>query len=475
MNLNKYKLLKKFLSFSIGGYIALIIGFFITPIITRMISPEQYGVFSMFTVGVNIFVLICGLGLDQGFVRYFYEENENKRDSLLYSCIKLPILLVLLVSFFIIVFRKKVSLFLFEEYNFKMIVIFILMILFSLINRFSILIVRMNQKAKLFSLFQIITQISNFIFIILFFKNYGNNYKTLVIAGLLSLVLVTVVSIFTERKNWIYSKEKGKFSSKELIKYSLPLSVTMALNWIFSSGDKIVIKYFSTLTELGLYAAAFKIVALLNIIQIGFTTFWTPVAYEKYEKNKDEKIFFEKIHEYISFFMFLVAVVLLMGKDLLIIILGPKYSLASDIMPMLTLMPIMYTISETTVLGINFYKKTKYHLYISISVAILNVIGNLLLVPKLGAKGAAISTGLSYVVFFSLRTYFSLKFIKFNFNLKRFYLISLILVIFAIYLSFNNNIIIIIKAGISIIGLIIFLYRNMIKSIYVEFIKKGVN
>lgn len=470
----KNSLLKNFLSFSIGGYIALAIGFFTTPIITRMISPEQYGISSIFTVAVNICILICGLGLDQGFVRHFYEEDEKKRDSLLYSCIKIPVLLTLLMSFFIIFFRKKISLFLFQEYNFEMIIVFILMIFLSLINRFSILIVRMNQKAKLFSLFQILTQISNFIFIILFFKNYGNNYKTLVIAGIMSLFLVTVISIITERKNWIYSKENGKFSSKELIKYSLPLSITMALNWVFSSGDKIVIKYFSTLTELGLYAAAFKIVALLNIIQTGFTTFWTPVAYERHEKNKDEKIFFEKIHEYMSFFMFLVAVILLMGKDLLIMILGPKYALASDIMPMLTLMPIMYTISETTVLGINFHKKTKYHLYISISVAILNIVGNILLVPKFGAKGAAISTGLSYIVFFSLRTYFSLKFIKFNFNLKRFYSIVLMLVIFAIYLSFYNNIIVIFKSGIVIISSIIFLYRKMIKDLYIEFIKKGV-
>ena len=470
----KNSLLKKFLSFSIGGYIALAIGFFITPIITRMISPEQYGVYSIFTVAINMCILICGLGLDQGFVRHFYEENENKRDRLLYSCIKIPILLTILISFFIIFFRKKVSLFLFEEYSFEMIIIFILMIFLSLINRFSILIVRMNQKAKLFSLFQILTQVLNFIFIILFFKNYGNNYKTLVVAGIMSLFLVTIISIVTERKNWTYNKEMGKCSSKELIKYSFPLSITMALNWVFSSGDKIVIKYFSTLTELGLYAAAFKIVALLNIIQTGFTTFWTPVAYEKYEKNKEEKIFFEKIHEYMSFFMFLVAVILLMGKDLLIMILGPKYALASDIMPMLTLMPIMYTISETTVLGINFYKKTKYHLYISISVVILNVIGNLILVPKLGAKGAAISTGIVYIVFFTLRTYFSLKFIKFNFNLKRFYLIVFMLVIFAIYLSFYNNIVVIFKIGITIISLIIFLYRKMIKDLYVEFIKKGV-
>lgn len=468
-------LLKKFLSFSIGGYIALAIGFLTTPIITRIISPEQYGISSMITVVVNIILLFCGLGLDQGFVRHFYEEEEFNRGRLLYNSLKIPIILVFITSIFILYFKSFFSIYLFGEKNNFMIIVLIITMLATLINRFSILAIRMAQKAKAFSILQVLTQLLNFIFIIILFKKYGNNYKTLVLGGTLSLVFVTIISIILENKLWYFKGKNEKISTKQLINFSIPLTITMALSWVFSSVDKIAIKYFSTLIELGLYAAAFKIVALLNIIQSGFTTFWTPIAYEKYESNKNEKIFFEKIHEYISFFMFITAVFLLMGKDLLIMILGPNYILASNIMPMLTLMPIMYTISETTVIGINFLKKTKYHLYISIIVALFNVIGNLLLVPKLGAKGAAISTGIVYILFFSLRTYFSLKFIKFKFNLIRLYTITFLITLFALYLSFNNNIYIAIKIGIIIILLIIFLYKKMINNLYLQFIKKEEN
>lgn len=468
----KNNLLKKFLSFSIGGYVALAIGFFTTPIITRMLSPEQYGVSSMVTVVVNLILLICGLGLDQGFVRHFYEEEEFNRGKLLYNSLKLPIVLTLILTVLILIFKQRISIYLFGENSNFMIAIFIFTIFITLINKFSVLVIRMAQKAKLFSLLQILTQLLNFIFIVLLFKKYGNDYKTLVLGGTFSLGFVTLVSVLLEKDIWKFKGENEKITTKQLLHFSVPLTITMALSWVFSSADKIVIKQFSSLTELGLYAAAFKIVALLNIIQSGFTTFWTPVAYEKYENDGESTKFFEDIHTYVSFGMFMVAIGLLLGKDILILILGPKYSSATDIMPMMTFMPIMYTISETTVIGINFKKKTKYHLYISIVVAIFNVIGNLVLVPKFGAKGAAISTGTAYIIFFTLRTYFSLKFINYNFNLRRFYIVTSLILAFSLYLTFYNNLYIKIKFGIILLGITIFLYRKMLNEVYLKFIKK---
>lgn len=464
-------LLKKFLSFSIGGYIALIIGFFTTPIVTRMLSPEQYGVSSMYLLVVNILMLLAMLGLDQGFVRYFYEEANEYKGLLLKKCLKIPFLMLCIVSAGIFLFKEKISQFIFLEYDFKMVILLILMLIFTLLNRYSFLTVRMNQKAKLFSLFQILTQLLNFVFIIMLFKVYGDNYKTIVIGSTLTTIILTILSIFSERKIWSFKGKISKIDERELLKYSLPFTITMALTWVFQSSDKVVIKMFSSVEELGLYAAAFKIVALLNIIQTGFTTFWVPVAYEKYTADSENLEFFEKIHSYISLVMFGVALVVLMSKDLIILLLGDKFRVASSIMPCLVLMPIMYTISETTVLGINFKKKTKYHMTISVVVAILNIVGNMILVPKVGARGAAISTGVVYIAFFTLRTYYSLKEIKFKFNLKRFYISTIITLSYAIYLTFNE----LGKSG-FLLGLIALLvivgiYGGVVKEIIAE-IKK---
>ena len=117
---------------------------------------------------------------------------------------------------------------------------------------------------------------------------------------------------------------------------------------------------------------------------------------------------------------------------------GKKYRDAVYVFPFLAFMPIMYTVSESTVMGINFMKKSSYHVWISLISAVTNVIGNYFLIKSFGAKGAAISTGLSYIVFFIARTVLANKVYKINFALGRFFVSIVVVYFLAIMASFMN-------------------------------------
>ena len=113
-------------------------------------------------------------------------------------------------------------------------------------------------------------------------------------------------------------------------------------------------------------------------------------------------------------------------------------------------------------MGINFKQKTSYHIYISIISMITNIIGNYFFITWFGATGAAISTGLSYGVFFVLRTYFAQKVFPIPFALKR-YAVAVILVYFLeIYGSFYcvNGILLMLALIIS--SIITWLYKDII-------------
>lgn len=461
----KNSLIKSFFSFSIGGYISLVIGFFTVPVITRLMTPEEYGIFSLFILIINLGQGIIILGFDQGFIRYYYEEKN--KFLLLYMSLKSPLLFFAITIPIFVFFRKEISNFMYQEINIFMVIVLIITLFFYIINRFSILIIRMNKKGLEYSFLQIFQQVSEFLFIMIIYKKYKNSYKTLILAFVLSLLITTFLSIILEKKIWLKNtKEDININTIKLFKYSYPFILTMSLTWIFQSSDKLIIKIFSNLKELGLYAAAFKIVAIINIIQTGFTMFWVPVAYEKYSTEPENKIFFREIFNNISFIMSLLAIIVLMSKELIILLLGEKYYLSSMIMPCLVFMPVMYTVSETTVLGINFSKKTKYHILISLIVAIFNIIGNLILVPKFGSRGAAISTGVAYILFFSLRTFFAKKLINYNFDLNRFYFISFLIFLYSLYLSFYKNIVFDLLLGITLITILSYFYFNEIKIIF---------
>lgn len=468
----KRNLLKKFLSFSVGGYINAIIGFFMLPFITRILTPEEYGIASLIAVLIDMLVIICSMGLDQGLVRFFYEEDEDNRGKLLYNSIFYPIIFFFILSIILFTFKDKISFFILNKNDDFLWKVILISILFRLLHLFSILIIRMQQKGKIFSFLSILLKISEFLFILILYKIYKNNYKILVLASLLSFILTSLLSIFLERKIWTFSG-KEKITKKELLKYSFPLILTMTLTWLFASADKITIKYFSDLNQVGLYSSSFKIVSIISVIQSGFTTFWTPVIYEHYSKNPEDTLFYKKANDYLSFVFFSMGLGILIFRDLIVFLLGNRYYLSKFIMPMLILIPVMYLISETTVMGISFKKKSKYFLYISIVVSITNILGNITLVPFLGAKGAAISTGFSYILFFALRTYFSNKLINFDFDLKRIYFIIILFLGYALFLTFYDNIFLNIGIGILFQIIMIIVYFPILKELYFKYLKRG--
>ena len=466
----KNNLIKKFLSFSIGGYVNALIGLLTVPIITRILSPEQYGIASLISIIVEMLVVFCSLALDQSFVRFFYEVEEDERGKLLQDCLYYPVFITVFSSLIIFIFRNQISVFILEKKEKVIWLIIVFSIVALIIKSFAFLVVRMQQKGGLYSFFYILIKVVEFSFILLFFKIYGNDYKVIVLATLFSTLITSLLMIVVERKIWKLGG-KRKIEKKELLNFSAPLVLTLALTWVFGSSDKITIKIFSNLKELGLYSGAFRIVSVISVIQTGFTSFWTPFIYERYSKNPDDLVFYKKANDYLSLIFFLIGFSILATRNIIIILLGEKYYDSLFIVPMLIFVPIMYLISETTMMGIGFKKKSKYFLYISIIVAIFNIIGNILLVPKYGAKGAAISTGISYIIFFSLRTYFSLKLINFGFNLKRIYMVTILLLCYALYLSFYNNLKYTILLGGLLIITVLLIYKSVLLELKQKFIK----
>jgi O-antigen/teichoic acid export membrane protein len=125
-------------------------------------------------------------------------------------------------------------------------------------------------------------------------------------------------------------------------------------------------------------------------------------------------------------------------------------------------MPILYTISEITVVGINFFKKPKWHVLIASIACIVNIFGNWVLVPLYGALGASVSTAFSYIVFFVLRTQISQIYYKINYNLYKTYLMLMIISAYALFSvitnSFYHNILV---GMIVLLALVIFYIKDV--------------
>ncbi|AOH55839.1 hypothetical protein ABE28_015865 [Peribacillus muralis] len=465
-----HSLMKKFLSFSIGNWVSLLIALISTPIITRIISPEDFGVFSLFTIILNLLLMISMLGTDQSYGRFYYEVDKGLRKNLLFYCLRISFFMLIAIALIILIFREYAVFFLFDSNDFNLIILLLIGLVMSIFNRFSLLVVRMEQRGGLYSVLQVTTKLLDFGILLLIYYSYFNikEYYIPIISMIVTCLAVSLIAIILTKENWKLSKgdpgNKKTYNYRQLISYGFPLAITMIMTWVFQYTDRFFIKALGDYRELGLYAAAFKLVAILTIIQISFTTFWVPLSNQKYQENNQDRQFFSRMFSLVSFAMTAIGFILIFSKDLLKIMFGEQYMEAVYIFPMLVLVPVMYTISEISVVGINFNKKPKYHILISVLVCLVSIIGNLGLVPYLGAKGAAISTGVSYVFFLILRTNFGVKNFSFNINYKKLYFEIFSLTFFALISTLTKTNPIQIGIGIFLLMVIFFInYKNLKK------------
>lgn len=463
----KESFLKQVFQLAAGAMINLIIGVFTTPIITRLVDPTEYGQLNMFNTYSSIALMVFTLGLDQTFVRYYFVENEKRyKKKLLDFCIGLPIYLAFIGSIVILIWHAIEP----NLLGFDNIVVwcFVANIFILILNRYGMLVLRLQYKTALYSAMNILHK-ALYVVIVIPFAILLKGYYLYILLGatLLSVLVSAGVSVISERRFWFERITDYKLltSKKELLRFGFPLMIASGVFILFQATDKLCVKYYGTYSDVGVYSSAQSLMSVFAIIQSTFNTLWAPKAIDHYESNPDDRSFYIKMNQIITVLMFTFGACVLLGKDLFVLLLGEKYRAASTIIPFLMFNPVMYTISETTVTGLSITKHTTSQVIITGVSAVVNFIGNMLLIPILGPKGAAVSTGLSYIVFFTMRTLFANHYFPIDFNLKRFYVLTAVFAAGSWYHMFHSFNLVIVGIFVLTIGLICFLYKETIKDI----------
>lgn len=466
-------LIKKFIAFSYGNIIAMGIGFLITIVSTRLFDPANFGKISLFRMVINLSLISITLGTDQSFSRFFYEEEENRRRALLFKSLRVPLLMSITIFLLIIANFEKLSVYLYERIDVYSIFMLITGMFFSVLFRYGKVVIRMFEKGKTFSNLSILDKILNLVLMILLY-NLFKDYRAVITAYSISMAVMSLIAVFIEKDFWNRTENtlSTKFSQKEIMGYAVPNSVNALIMRLFNSFDRIALSTLSTMTEIGLYSVSYRMISLLDIFKKSFSNFWVPVSLKKYSENADDFVFFENMFNYVTFFMALLSIGLIFIKDILIFLLGSNYIEVVLVFPFMVFIPFVQVTSQVTVSGINFKKKSRWHIYIGLIAMFVNIVGNIILVPSLGAQGAAIATAISYLVLFYLRTTVASKFYRAKYNLCKFNIMVLILIIYSAISVYVNKISVTLYVGVSFFLVVIMVYRENSKAI-VDFMLNG--
>ncbi|ROQ22535.1 lipopolysaccharide biosynthesis protein [Gallaecimonas pentaromativorans] len=400
--------IKTIFAFSLGPIGSAVLSVIALPIIAWYYSPEDIGRISLLQTAINLCTIFCCLGLDQAYVREFHESKD--KSLLLKSCILPSFFILSLVFLALLTQPGLVSYYLFEYKNNAISFIVLFCFLMAFFIRFLSLILRMQERGFTFSLSQIAPKVIFLLSIIIFAKSYhSHQFEQLLISQTISLCFTFLFFLYSTKDAWMEALKK-KLDLQHclgLIKFAYPLIFGSLAFWGLTATDRVFLRNFSSFEELGIYSVAVSFAGAAIILQSIFSTVWAPIVYRKYSAGADlDKI--EKIIRYILLMVMIFFCTAGMFSWVFNLFLPKDYENVKFILTACLGYPLLYTLSETTVVGVNISKKTFYSMLASLLAFLINAVCNYFLVPLYGAAGAAASTAFSFWIFLVLRTEFSI-------------------------------------------------------------------
>jgi len=218
--------IKKIAGFAIGPIGGAFLGFITLPLTAWFFTVEDIGRIAFLQVIIAFSTMLFGLGLDQAYVRE-YHERENKTN--LWMQVTLPgLVLLLFFSFFLIINPYFLSDYFFDEKNVWMSILVLIAFIANYLTRFFSLILRMQEKAFLFSMSQIWPKLINIILLISFVFVYENKYFIHLLCALaISNLIACLFFAWNTKSEWLFV-ENLHFSFNELkslLKFGMPLIV----------------------------------------------------------------------------------------------------------------------------------------------------------------------------------------------------------------------------------------------------------
>lgn len=430
--MDKYKkLLSNTLILSIGTFSSKLLVYFLMPLYTAILSADQYGMADLITNAANLLIPFCCIGITHGVFR-FSADNEENHKTIFSSGVT-----VLLVSSAVFLVLSPFISFVPSFKNYAWLIAF-----YVVSSNFHTLCkeyIRAKGRMKLYAVQSILGTALTIAFNLLFLIPM----KLGVTGYVLSVAVADAVgSIFLIVYAKLYKdfslKAVSKVKTKEMLKYSLPMMPTTVIWWITNVSDRFMVSYICDLAANGLYSAAYKIPTIIALVAGVFNEAWQFSAISESKDEREVSRFFSAVFEKYQAILFLGCSMLIPFTPLATrILLNESYFSAWTFMPVLLIATVFSSL--VTFIGTIYTvkKRTTMSLVTAGIGAGLNIVLNLLLIPKMGAQGAGIATAISYFAVFVSRAIHSKSFMPFDLKAHTLVVNTLIVFVQAVFMVWS--------------------------------------
>ena len=380
--------------------------FLVIPFFSHWLTTGEYGQFDLLCTYISLLIPIISLSTHEAVFRFNVEETDgNKRKANITNCFIVYLLnlcIFLIISFFFV-----------NKLTFTIYVCFIFYLAAELFSTYLRGYLRSIKRIDFYSFSMVLTTILMTLFVtgFVWICNWG-------LAGiLLGYAIGTfmgdiLLCIWGKWTSMLRFRLCSVSNIRELVRYAIPLIPNDISWWVMNASDRQIINVFMGDIANGVYAIAYKIPALCQVIFNMFSISWQQEIVKKIELPDANKFIKEVFNDFLKILLTIGGGLMAGSFVLYYFIFDLKYFEAIYYSPILLSAAVLIAISQFLG-GIQIALKRTFHNGISTVIgAICNVLVHILLIGKMGLYAAAISTLVSNIIIVILRLFLLRKRIR---------------------------------------------------------------
>lgn len=414
-NVFNSSLFKSTLVYGLSSAVNGALPFFLLPLLTRYLSPDDYGALAVFMTLVSFYNVFIGINLNGViFNRYFHAKDSPNYNFSNYISNTLIVLFCTSLFFVTLTFVFKSVLIRSTNINFEWILLAAVSPLFQYLILILLSLFQAENKpasyAKLLTLQSFINVSVSLALIISFQMNWAGRsigiFTALLITGLISLYILS--------KKFSLSLNTDKKHLADIFNFCLPLVPHTLGGVLISLADRFIITNVAGNQNLGFYQAGVQISMAILFLTDAFNKAYAPWLFNALQKKSVElnRKIVKSTYLYFAAVLALALIISSLPDKVIVSILGDAFLQAKQFIFWSSL---AYAFNGMYLMVCNyiFYSnQTKYLSYITLPVGALNILLSYYLTLEIGVVGACMSMAFSYFVMFLLTWWRSTKLVK---------------------------------------------------------------
>ena len=438
--------------YGLSSIVGRLLNYLLVPLYTRYFIPAEYGVVTELYAYVAFLVIILTYGLETAFFRFSQKQYDKK---LVYST-SLISLIVSSILFVVLMISSQQSIANWLEYpqNPEYIMWFALIIGLDAISAISFAKLREQRQAARFALVRLVNIFIN-IGLNLFFIIYcpyalenglpttdfvNSVYDPKVGVGYIFIANlfasgVTILMLLPEmiKSSWTFNTMLWK----KMMWYAFPLLVAGLAGMTNETIDRILLKQLlpvgvDKMAAIGVYGAFYKI-SIIMILFIQTFRFAAEPFFFSQEKQHNSRKTYADVLKYFTILASLIFLSVMLYLDVVKHFIGSSFHSKEgiEIVPILLMANLFLGIYYNLSIWYKLTEKTGYGAILAIFGAVITLILNIILIPKIGFIGSAWATLFCYFSMMIASLLMGRKYYAIPYDLKRVF--TYIFLSFALY------------------------------------------